>query len=144
MCGFNTRYVFLLPMLMLSLQLFSAMPGTDKDKTIRSRYPFAELETAHVDMGEIKSGSRATGEVRLTNRGREDLLIGRVRSSCGLLIATWPTSPIGYGEEVTIRFSYDTRRLGHFERKLMIHTNAHQKTLLVTITGEVLPDQIEK
>lgn len=144
MCGFKIKYVFSLLMLMLSLQLFSAIPCQDEDETIRSRFPYAELESAEVDMGKIQFGSRATGEVRLANRGREDMLIGRVRSSCGLLIATWPTSPIGYGEEVTIRFSYDTSRLGPFERSLIIHTNAYQKTLIVNVTGEVLPDQNQK
>lgn len=144
MCGFKLKYILSLATPMLALLLLSASPGQDEKEVIRSRFPYAELETTEVDMGQLVEGNRARGEVHFTNEGAKDLLIGRVRSSCGLLIATWPTEPIRQGERATIRFSYDTSRLGPFERRMIIHTNAYQKTLVVPVTGEVLPDRIKK
>lgn len=106
---------------------------------VRAEYPYAVVESRLIDMGSLEYGSRATGEIKLSNAGEQDLTIAKVRSSCGLMIPTWPGEPIGKDEEVDIRFSYDTSRLGPFERKVIIHTNAWQKTIVVTIRGEVVP-----
>lgn len=106
---------------------------------VRAEYPYAVAESRLIDMGVLEYGSRATGEIKLSNAGEKELTIAKVRSSCGLMIPTWPGEPIGKDEQVDIRFSYDTSRLGPFERKVVIHTNAWQKTIVVTIRGEVVP-----
>ena len=123
-------------LLVILLATFAAMAD---DEDIRASYPYAVLSNDTIDMGTIESGSRATGYIRLRNEGTPDLLIAKVRSSCGLMIPTWPTEAIRKEEEVTITFRYNTNRIGPFTRNIIIHTNSYQKTLIVPVYGEVIP-----
>ncbi len=119
--------------------LFSLILLADNDEGIKKHHPYAVPESDVIDLGTLKAGSRAAGEIKLSNRGEKEMLIAKVRSSCGLMIPTWPREPVSRNEEVTIRFRYDTKRLGPFERNVVIHTNAYQKTLVVKVIGEVIP-----
>lgn len=65
------------------------------------------------------------------------MIVARVRSSCGLLITSWPASPLKTGEQATISFRYDTSRPGPFRRNIIVHTNAWQGTLVIPVKGEV-------
>ncbi len=105
----------------------------------RSQFPYALLSADSLDMGYLQPGSQAQGTLTITNAGRYDLVISRVRSSCGLLITTWPAQPLKPGEQGTISFRYDTTRPGSFTRNIVIHTNAWQKNIIIPIKGEVLP-----
>ena len=109
------------------------------DSDIRKNYPVAVLSADTIDMGTVQAGERFTGQIAITNEGKHNLLIVRVRSSCGLMIPNWPTDPIKQGEEVTINFRYNTNRPGPFNRNIIIHTNGYRKTLVVPVYGEVLP-----
>lgn len=129
--------------IILILGLCMLRPGlanhTNEDE-IKSRYPYALLAEEEIDMGVMQAGSNGDGYITLTNIGVPDLLIARVRSSCGLMIPTWPETPVNQGDTVSIRFRYNTSRLGPFERKVTIHTNAWQKNIVVTVKGEVVPE----
>lgn len=109
------------------------------DSDIREKYPVAILSADTIDMGTMQAGERFTGQITISNEGRPDLLIARVRSSCGLMIPNWPTDPIPQGEEATINFRYNTNRPGPFTRNIIIHTNGYRKTLVVPVYGEVVP-----
>ncbi len=126
-------------LLLTILTAFSFLLSAANSEEIKKNHPYAVLESGMIDMGVLETGSRATGEIQLSNKGEKDMMIAKVRSSCGLMIPTWPGEPISHNEEVTIRFRYDTKRLGPFERNVVIHTNAWQKTLVVKVKGEVVP-----
>ncbi len=102
-------------------------------------HPVLRVESDSICLGNLVAGERASGKITVYNDGGKDLLIGRVRSSCGLMIPTWPEEAIAPGEEATIRFRYNTNRLGPFERNIIIHSNGHPKTHVVKVTGEVIP-----
>ncbi len=109
------------------------------DSVITENYPYAVLSADTIDMGTVQAGERFTGRITITNEGKPDLLIARVRSSCGLMIPNWPTEPIRQGEDATINFRYNTNRPGPFTRNIIIHTNGYRKTLVVAVYGEIIP-----
>ncbi len=125
--------------ILLIVNIFMVLNVSADDTGIKSSFPFAVLSTDTLDMGIIEQGNRADGQIGITNEGKPDLLIARVRSSCGLMIPTWPDKPVKTGEEVFINFRYNTNRIGPFKRNIIIHTNAWQKTLIVYVHGEVIP-----
>ncbi len=127
-------YILVLALLFTS---FSAPAAAEAD--IKASYPYAVLIEDTINMGIIERTDRVTAEIRLRNEGTPGLTIAKVRSSCGLMIPTWPTETIYTGEEAIIRFRYNANRLGRFERNIVIHTNAWQKTLVVPVYGEVIP-----
>ncbi len=126
--------------IILLIPLLIALTAWAEDKDIKTSYPYAILlSNDTINMGTIEAGSRAAGEIRLCNEGTPDLLIAKVRSSCGLMIPTWPTDAIQKGEEATINFRYNTNRIGPFTRNIIIHTNSYQKTLIIPVYGEIIP-----
>ena len=127
--------------------VFCVSPGfatqQGDDSGVKSRYPFAVLESSNIDLGQVVQGGSMQGRIRLKNEGSPDLQIAQVRSSCGLLIQTWPSAPIPAGGEVTIAFRYDTSRIGPFERLITIHSNTYQRNLTVQVKGVVVPQEYE-
>ncbi len=132
--------------LVLLLFLFTGKPAVNgqNNESIRDILPYAVIDKGEIDLGKIEQGSRSTGEIRIRNEGAKEFLIARVRSSCGLMIPTWPDRATGPGEEVVVSFRYDTSRPGPFERKVVIHTNSYQRTLVVTVKGEVITGKRNK
>ncbi len=108
-------------------------------ETVRKQFPFAVLESDTIDLGKLGYGQQIRPSIRIRNEGEHDMLIAKVRSSCGLMIPTWPVEPVAHGDEAVIQLRYDTSRLGPFVRYVVIHTNAWQKTLTVTVMGEITP-----
>jgi hypothetical protein len=133
----NKRFLLLTPLLLLLY--FGGRAETPPVEALRSQYPYAELAATAIDLGKIAQGRQASGSITLTNTGEHPLLIGTVRSSCGLMIPSWPTGAIAPGAQATINFRYDGSRIGAFERIISIHTNAWQKTIQVKVSGEVVP-----
>lgn len=105
----------------------------------REHYPYAVSDGTEQDFGKVHAGTRINGTISITNEGSEDLLVARVRSSCGLMIPTWPDMPTPPGETLLITYRYDSDRIGPFERLITIHTNAWQKDLVVRVRGEIIP-----
>ncbi len=134
----SARPAFILIFILLMAFRFAA-EAADNTAWIKANHPYALLESDTIDLGVLAQGNRASGQIRLTNQGSGELLIARVRSSCGLMTPAWPDKGIRTGKEAVIGFRYDTRRLGPFTRKVIIHTNAWQRTLVLTVIGEVVP-----
>lgn len=134
--GINKFSIGLFACLVLPFLLHGAVKTDDE---IRTKYPYALLDTDTIDLGKVKAGQQLRPSFSISNTGAHDLLIAKVRSSCGLMIPTWPVEPIKPGKAATIHFRYDSNRLGPFVRHVVIHTNAWQKTLIVTVKGEITP-----
>lgn len=128
----------LLAGIVFPLQVSGTAPG-DEPREVRRQFPFAVLAETEIDLGKVPGGSPVSGVIRITNEGAEDLLVGKVRGSCGLMIGSWPAEPVAQGEQLQISFRFDGNRLGPFERLITIHTNAWQKDLVVSVRGEILP-----
>lgn len=108
------------------------------DEVVRAGFPYAVLNSDSIDFGTVERGAVISGRLQITNEGAYDLLIVKVRSSCGLLIQTWPSAPVKPGEMAVINFRYDSNIPGPFERLITLHTNAWQKNLVVKVKGEVV------
>ncbi len=104
---------------------------------VRNSYPYAVIRPAQINLGVAETGSMMRGRFTIYNEGEEALLIAGVRSSCGMMIPSWPSAPIVPGDSAIIQIRYDTSRVGSFTRLLTIHSNARQKTLVVGVHGEV-------
>ncbi len=129
---------FLLLLLFLSGHCFTGLAqDTQNKQQILSNYPWADLAMDTLNMGHATTGDQMRGSLKITNLGEPDMVIARVRSSCGLMIATWPTNPIPKGETAEIVFRFDTNRPGRFNRNIIIHTNAWQKDIIIPVTGMV-------
>ena len=106
-----------------------------------SAAPQFKFVTEVMDYGTIEKSSNGIREFKFTNTGKEAIIIQNVNSSCGCLVATWPKEPIKPGASSVIKATYDTERVGRFEKTLTIISNADRQNLVLKIKGEVLPSK---
>ena len=79
------------------------------------------------------------------NTGNEALLITEARGSCGCTVPEWPKEPIAPGASGSIKVTYDTKRVGSFQKSVTITSNAiNEPTKVINIKGEVLPQDAQE
>jgi len=93
------------------------------------------------DYGIIKYNADPNCTFEFTNTGDEALIITEARGSCGCTVPDWPKEPIAPGASGTIKVTYDTKRVGNFQKSVTITSNDKDTpNLSINIKGEVLPE----
>lgn len=96
-----------------------------------------KFENETIDYGKVVKASNGERTFHFTNIGLAPLIISRVQSSCGCTIPKKPEAPIMPGEKGEIKVSYDTKRLGQFNKQITIFSNAKQPRKVIKIKGTV-------
>lgn len=102
------------------------------------------LEKNRIDYGIIQLGSDGSKEVNFTNIGTVPLIIKNVIGQCGCTSTMennspgWTTTPILPNEKGVIKFKYDTKRLGKFNKIITIQSNDILGDKVICIYGEVI------
>ena len=89
------------------------------------------------DYGTIEQGANGIYEFKFTNSGKEPLVISNCKGSCGCTVPSWPKEPIKPGGTGAIKVSYDTKRIGAFNKTVTISSNAKTSNKTITIKGVV-------
>lgn len=106
--------------------------------------PEISFEKLVHDYGEIEQDGDGTCYFKFTNTGKEPLILQKPRSSCGCTVPTWPKTPILPGESDEIKVTYNTKRLGNINKTVTILSNAKNGSIVLRITGKVVPKVQEK
>ena len=99
-----------------------------------------EFKSDVIDYGEVARGSDGVRVFEFTNTGNAPLIISKVTSSCGCTIPKKPEEPVMPGETGQIEVKYDTQRVGHIRKTIMVTSNADTPKVPLKIKGQVLPD----
>ncbi len=105
--------------------------------------PEAKFKKNEHNFGSIKESLGAvTTQFEFTNTGKTPLIIQRVSASCGCTTPSYSREPILPGKKgnVTARYS-TTGRPGNFNKHLTVYTNVPDTVYVLTIKGNVIPDQ---
>ncbi len=97
-------------------------------------------ETSY-DFGRFKEevGS-VSHKFEFTNTGNEPLIINNVRASCGCTTPEWTKTPIAPGAKGFIEVTYKAEnRPNKFHKTVTVQTNSTTPTVILTITGDVIP-----
>lgn len=95
------------------------------------------FDSTVVNFGIIVEGTYLFENIWFTNTGNEPLLIAQAGTGDGGSYAEWPKEPIAVGKRGAIRFRYDTKRIGKFNRTINITYN-NPNSVLITAKGEVV------
>jgi len=128
---------------LLGIMLF--MAGAAKAQDGKAQVG-AEIEFEKVvhDYGDVPYNGNGECEFRFTNTGTEPLIIQKPKSSCGCTVPSWPKDPILPGKSETIEVTYRTNRVGNFDKKVTVTSNAVQNpTVVLRIKGRVLDQPTE-
>lgn len=100
-------------------------------------------ETLH-NYNDIYLAGDGTYEFVFTNTGNEPLILSKPRSSCGCTVPSWPKEPILPGEDNKIKVTYNTHKVGAFNKTVTVYSNAVNKSAVVLrIKGTVVQKPAE-
>ena len=98
----------------------------------------ASFDTEVFDFGEISKGGEGTHHFVLTNSGSEPLIISRCEKTCGCTLPTCSPDPIVTGKSSKVVVTYDTQRVGPFNKTVKVHTNDPDRPIIhLRIKGTV-------
>ncbi len=109
--------------------------------------PNIEFENDVLDYGSIPFDANGIREFKIKNTGKAPLTISNVSGECGCTTAVidgkqgWPQEPILPGKSAIIKVKYDTKRVGAFDKKVTVVSNAKLASMVVKIKGIVLPQE---
>jgi len=109
----------------------------------KANAPVAAFEPTTFDFGEMKQGDKREHTFNLTNNGKSDLLIRRVRSSCGCTAVAPSTKVIAPGETAPIKVTFDSRgKRGRQSKSITVITNdPNNSTATLRISSNVVVPQ---
>jgi len=96
------------------------------------------------DYGTINQGANGAYFFKFKNTGKEPLIISNATGSCGCTVPEWPKEPIKPGGESQIKVTYDTKRIGAFQKTVTLTSNAKEATKVLTIKGNILAPPAEE
>ena len=102
-----------------------------------------EFDTTKHDFGEIAFDGDGEVEFIFTNTGTSPLLVTHVKSTCGCTIPEWSREPVNADRKGTIHVSYDTHRVGAFNKSIYVYSNAANGVQRLSISGKVSRVSIE-
>jgi Protein of unknown function (DUF1573) len=135
------RHLFSFVLLVLigkSLSAQTAPATTSPDPNA----PVITFEVEVIDFGTIEQGSEQIRVFTFTNTGKSPLIITSIKGACGCTTfpESWPKEPIPPGGKATFKVKYDTSiRVGMFDKKIMVYSNASNAVVEVKIKGNVVP-----
>lgn len=93
------------------------------------------------NFGTIKEdGGKVSHSFSFVNQGGQPLLINKVEASCGCTTPSWTRKPVEPGQSGFVRATFDPRRRpGHFNKSVVVRSNAINGTVLLRIQGRVTP-----
>jgi hypothetical protein len=122
--------------LLLVIALVSCSQEEGKKKKGDAIITFSETK---YDYGEIPFKGGGDCEFIFHNTGKTPLVLTHVKSTCGCTTPDWPGEPIKAGEGGSIKVTYDTRRVGTFNKSVYVYSNASNGVQRLYITGQVKP-----
>tara|TARA_B100000900_G_scaffold363673_1_gene337826 strand:- start:822 stop:1271 length:450 start_codon:yes stop_codon:yes gene_type:complete len=127
--------------LTLAVALFGFAAQAQEQPAEGAKIQFAEKV---INYGKIEKGANGTRVFKFKNEGTEPLILNSVRASCGCTTPKWTREPIAPGAEGNITVKYDTNRMGNFHKTVTVNSNATNKTVVLTIKGQVMNPAAQK
>ena len=129
-------------LLMLVWIGFPAMAATghqSKSTTKPVKGPAIEVTPELHDFEKVEQNLTLDTEFEIRNIGTEEVIIGRISTSCGCTAALTADQLIRPGETTTLKVTLETRRYkGRITRSVSIASNAAKKITTVKVTAFVL------
>ncbi len=101
--------------------------------------PEITFESITHDFGTFpEENGKVSCEFTFTNTGKADLVLQKVRASCGCTTPEWTKEPVKPGAKGVVKATYNASgRPGSFNKTITVTSNAGEKRL--SIKGEVIP-----
>lgn len=113
-------------------------PNTANGQTDQTQLPVFQFEETDHDFGKILEGETVAFNFKFKNKGKSDMIIAEVSTSCGCTVASYPKTPIRPGEEGVIRIAFNSQGKRGFQSKnILVVANTQPNTTLLNIKAQV-------
>jgi len=120
----------------------NAAPAAPTTTTVANpNAPVAKFDRTTADFGDIDQGIPKEAEFKLTNTGKEPLLIQTARAGCGCTNLRYSQEPILPGKFTIIAATYNAAAPGAFMKNITVTTNADPNPVVLYIKGTVIVKQ---
>lgn len=104
-----------------------------------AKAPDIQLSEPNYDFGTVKQGTTVEHVFKITNKGKSDLILHKVRSSCGCTVSQPAKKIVKPGETIDLPVSFNTHgRNGRQNQSVTIYSNDPKKsTSLLRISATV-------
>lgn len=128
--------------LILVLPLFIAFHANAQATAapVNPNAPVAKWDKMVNDFGDITFNVPKTAEFKLTNTGKEPLIISSAKASCGCTNLKFSQEPILPGKSSSVSATYNAAAQGVFTKTVTVITNADPNPVVLQIKGNVLPN----
>jgi hypothetical protein len=100
--------------------------------------PVAKFDQLMIDMGTIEQNVPKTAEFKVTNDGKEPLLVTTAKASCGCTNLKYSSEPILPGKSANISATYNAAAMGVFQKTITVTTNADTRPVVLSFKGTVI------
>jgi hypothetical protein len=100
--------------------------------------PKAKWDKIVNDFGEIPQGIPKEAEFKLTNDGKEPLIIQTAKAGCGCTNLKYSPEPVLPGKSTIISATYNAAAAGAFTKSITVTTNADPNAIMLLIKGTVI------
>lgn len=116
---------------------------TDAEKAKAAKILFA---TNTHDFGSIKQGERVSTQFKFTNKGKQELVIYKVKTTCGCTASDPEKSKLKPGESSHINVSFDSAgKHGKDEKSITVYTNDPENPeVTLKISANIITPEGEK
>lgn len=111
------------------------------DDTQKAKAPKIDLPSENFDFGEVKEGDLVEKEFDFTNAGKSDLIIRKIKASCGCTTVEPADKVVKPGKSSSFKASVRTNGFsGRIAKTVNVITNDPvNPSITIRITGNVLP-----
>lgn len=130
------KFIASILIVLFSVPFLSAQINSDINS------PEITFQSEVIDFGNITQGSEAIRTFSFKNTGKTPLTIASIKGACGCTTfpESWPKNPIAPGASANFKVKYDTSiRIGMFDKKITVTSNASNSIVEVKIKGSVIP-----
>lgn len=121
-------------------QYVDSQPYIPLKKPITSNKPETEvyIDKRIIELGDIDKDKIYRNSVRITNRGKVDLHIADVESSCDCTQVEYEKQVLPPSETLELHITFHPEEKGYFERYILIHCNVSDSPIEILMNGRVL------
>lgn len=130
--------IALITTLGLSQSIAQSTASATKATVANSNVPKAKWDKTTNDFGNIEQGIPKEAEFKLTNEGKEPLIIQTAKAGCGCTNLKYSPEPILPGKSTIIAATYNAAAAGPFTKSITVTTNADPNPVMLLIKGTVI------
>jgi hypothetical protein len=123
----------------VTAQTTTPAAGTQVKPVVNPNGPKAKWDKIVNDFGEIEQGIPKEAEFKLTNDGKEPLIIQTAKAGCGCTNLKYSPEPVLPGKSTIIAATYNAAVMGAFTKSITVTTNADPNAVMLLIKGTVVP-----